>query len=79
MYPNKLFRGHNLKNTGRKQKFGYARKYAILMGNFHLRIFTFSPVAYIKVELKKVVSDLFHQLLALWKLLQRLFYCFPAL
>ena len=27
MDPNKYFNGHNLWNTGGKQKFGYARKY----------------------------------------------------
>ena len=41
MDPNKNVSGHNLKNRGRKQKFGYARKYAIWRCNFY-----FSPVAY---------------------------------
>ena len=45
----------NLKNAGRKQKFGYAKKCAIWTGNF-----TLSPVTYIRVEFKKLVSDLFH-------------------
>ena len=35
MGPNKYFSGHNLKNTGRKQKVGYDKKYVIWMGNFY--------------------------------------------
>ena len=51
---NKYFSGHNLKNIGRKQKYGYARRCAIWMGNF-----TLDPVVYITVDVKKVMSDPF--------------------
>ena len=34
MDPDEYLSGHNSKNTGRKQKFGYARKYAIWTENF---------------------------------------------
>ena len=54
MDPDKYFSGYILKNAGRKQKFGCARKHAIWMGNF-----ISSPVAYITVDFKKMVSDLF--------------------
>ena len=40
MDPNKYFSGYNLKNTGRKQKFGYAKNV-----QFEQEIFTLSPVA----------------------------------
>ena len=55
MDPEKYFGGHNLKNTGKKQQAWYVRKYAIWIGNF-----TLSPVAYITVDFKKVVSDPCH-------------------
>ena len=55
MDPDKYFSGHNLKNTARKQKFGYARKYA-----FGLKICTLRHVAYIAIDFKMMVSDLFH-------------------
>ena len=37
MDPNEYLSGHNLKNTGRKRKFGYTRKYAIWMDNFYFK------------------------------------------
>ena len=54
MDPDKYFSGHNLNYTGRKQKFGYVRQYAIRMRKFYL-----SPVADMTVDFKKMVSDLF--------------------
>ena len=32
-----FFSGYNLKNAGRKQKFGYAKKFAIWAGNFDFK------------------------------------------
>ena len=55
MDPNRYFSGYNLKNAGRKQKFGYAKNV-----QFGREIFTLSHVAYITVDFKKLVSDLFH-------------------
>ena len=56
MDPDKYFNGYNLKKAGRKKKFRYAKTCAIWT-----RIFlTLSPVAYITVDFKKLVSDLFH-------------------
>ena len=55
MDPNKCFSGHILKNTGRKQKFGYAKNV-----QFGGKLFTSSPVVYIIVDFMKLVSDLFH-------------------
>ena len=54
MERNKYFSGYNLKNSGRKQKFGYAYC-AIWTG-----IVTLSPVAHITADLRTLVSDLFH-------------------
>ena len=59
MDPNKYFSGYNLKNAGRKQKFGYVQC-PIKNVQFEREIFTLSIVAYITVDLKKLVSDLFH-------------------
>ena len=56
MNPNKYFSGYNLKNAGMKQKFAYMLKIV----RFGREIFTLSPVAYITVDFKKLVSDLFH-------------------
>ena len=55
MDPNKCFNGYNLKNAGRKERFGYAKNV-----QSEREIFTLSPVAYITVHFKKLVSDLFH-------------------
>ena len=55
MDPNKYFRGYNLKNAERKQKFGYAKNV-----QFGWKIFTLNPVANITVYFKKLVSDLYH-------------------
>ena len=49
---NILFSSHEPKNMERKQKVGNAKKYVIWMGNF-----TLSPVSYVTVNFKKVVSD----------------------
>ena len=54
MDPNKYFKGYDQRNAGRKQKIGYAKKRAVWRG-----IFTLSPVAFVTVDFKKLVSDLF--------------------
>ena len=46
---NNYFSGHNLKNTGRKQKVGYAQKYVILIRHFY-----FKSCIYLKVDFKMV-------------------------
>ena len=51
----KYFSGYNLKNVGRKQKFEYAKNV-----QFGLECLTLRPVAYMAVDFKKFVSDLFH-------------------
>ena len=38
MAPDKYFSGHNLKNIGKKQGDGYAKKCAIWKGNFTLTL-----------------------------------------
>ena len=43
MDPDRYFSGYDLKNAGRKQKFGYAK----IMFNLDGDVFTLSPVAYI--------------------------------
>ena len=55
MDPTKYFSGYNLKNAGKNQKLGYAKNV-----RFGREIFTSTPVAYITVDFKKLVSDLFH-------------------
>ena len=55
MDTDKYFSGYNLKSAGRKQKFGYAKNV-----QFGREIFTLSLVAYISIDFKKLVSDLFH-------------------
>ena len=50
MDPNKYFSGNNLKNTGRKQKFGYAKNVLLIQ-----EIVILSPV-----DFEKFVSDLLH-------------------
>ena len=55
MDPCKYFSAYNLKEAGRKQKFEYVKKC-----QFERKIFTLSPTAYIKINIKKLVSDLFH-------------------
>ena len=54
MNPNRYFSIHNLKNMGRKLKFGCAKK--IMQSGWE--IFTLSPVAYITVDFKRLVRDL---------------------
>ena len=38
MGPNKYSSGNNVKNIGRKQKAGYAKKYVIWMRNFYFKV-----------------------------------------
>ena len=55
MDPNKYFIGHDLRNTGWKEKFRYAKTM-----ESGWDIFTGSSVAYVTVDFKKNVSDLSH-------------------
>ena len=57
MDPDGYSSGHNLKNTGLKQEFDYARKYAICLGNSY---FKSCRHIYVTVDFKKVVSSEFH-------------------
>ena len=63
MNPNKYFSGYNLKNAGMKQKFAYMLKIV----QFGREIFTLRPVAYITVDFKKLVSDVFLLVPLWWK------------
>ena len=51
MNPYRYVSVYNPKNTGRKQKFGYAKKFDLLYK---------SAVGYVNVDFKKLVSALFH-------------------
>ena len=53
MHLNSYFSGYNLKNSGRKQKLGYTKNVQFGWENF-----TLSLVAYIIVDLKKLISNL---------------------
>ena len=64
MVPNKYFSGYNLKNAGRKQIICLVMLKSVQFGQ---EIFTLSLVAYITVDFKTLVSDLFHYGFALVK------------
>ena len=55
MDSDRYFSVYNLKNADKKQNFWSAKN--VLFG---WEIFTLSPVAYITVDIKKLVSGLFH-------------------
>ena len=55
MDSDEYFSGQNLKNTGRKQKFGYARKCAIWAGVFLLQVVKLTK----QFDSENLVSDLF--------------------
>ena len=55
MDPNKYFSGYNLKNAEGNKRSGMLKNV-----QFGRTIFTFSPVAYVTIDFKRLVSDLFH-------------------
>ena len=61
MDPDRYFSVYNLKNAGRKHKFGYAKNV-----RFGRQIFTLGPVAYTAVDFKKLVEATYFMLVPLW-------------
>ena len=55
MDPHKYFSGYNLKNAGGNKSFGMLQNV-----QFGREIFTLSLEAYVTVDFKKLVSDVFH-------------------